>query len=746
MKFTKNGVSEEKLALEETLFTTSNGYLGVRGCLDEEYPEYIRSTRGAYVNGFYDDVKLSYPEKLFGFPETAQRLVNLPDIQTTRLSLYKENFSAFTGEILEHSRTLDVDKGLVKRFTRRKGCGGIVNLEITRMTSFVRKELFLTVYRVTSETYKGACSLISELNCDVSNYADPEDPRVSAESVRHIFVDVIAAQNDSSITACRTGKSNLNLAIVQKLESKIGAKKIMVDGQKIISVLNFNILPGESVEIYKYSVISDSRRQANPLIRVLKVLEEVIETGHEALFKEQEDYLREKFWKNSRFSLPSVPKIEEALSYNVFQLLQAAGTDGISSVSAKGLSGEGYEGHYFWDTEIYVFPFFLFTQPEIARCLLDYRHSILDGARAHAKIMGHKKGALYAWRTISGSECSSYFPSGSAQYHITGDVSYAFMQYFLVTGDIDYMEKKGAEVLLETARVWLEVGAYGDDGHFHIHSVTGPDEYTCIVDDNYYTNCVAKYNLESAVKIYKKLKETGKHKTLAASLSLDEAEINAFTKAAEAMFLPYDKELGIYAQDATFLKKPKWDLAATPENKFPLLLHYHPLYLYRHQVCKQADAILAHVLFPNAVKKEEARRAYEYYEKITTHDSSLSLCIFGIMANRLGEHETALKNFEAAALCDVEDRHKNTKDGFHIANLGGAWLGLVYGFAGLKIEENALRLNPYLPKKWKEYDFCITYMGTRLKFIISRENKNTVCKVEVLSGEKPNIFINDELI
>jgi alpha,alpha-trehalose phosphorylase len=251
--------------------------------------------------------------------------------------------------------------------------------------------------------------------------------------------------------------------------------------------------------------------------------------------------------------------------------------------------------------------------------------------------------------------------------------------------------------------------------------VTGPDEYTCIVNNNYYTNLSAQNNLRGAASVYEDLRAKGLSEEVRQKLGFDERELAQFRQAADAMFLPYDEKLGIYAQDDSFLDKPVWDFAATPAEHYPLLLHYAPLTLYRHQVCKQADTILAHVLYDDGVDPDVMRRGYEYYERITTHDSTLSVCIFSIMAARLGLTESAYQYFMNSIRTDLGNTHRNTKDGLHTANMGGAYLALTAGFAGLRIRQDGLHFHFTLPEQWKGYTFKLWYQGSRLCVKVGRE-------------------------
>ncbi|MDD4081527.1 MAG: glycosyl hydrolase family 65 protein, partial [Eubacteriales bacterium] len=474
------------------------------------------------------------------------------------------------------------------------------------------------------------------------------------------------------------------------------------EGDRVSWAFSGELTQCKPVTLTKYCVFADSRRHPDPkgdAGRLLRLAMEKPFTHWAGLQKQALDALM----ANAKAGISGDEALDTSLAFSIYSLLMSAGRDGVGNIASKGLSGEGYEGHYFWDTEIYMFPFFLLTNPGIAKAVLTSRARMLPGAKAHAREMGHPHGALYAWRTITGIECSSYFPSGSAQYHINADIAHAFLSYWRVTDDLEYMADQGLEVLVETARLWMDAGHFLN-GEFRIDDVTGPDEYSCIVNNNYYTNKAAQHHLRGVCQLAKALKARGKYQA-AEKLGLTQGELDQFQKAADRMYLPFDKELGICAQDDSFLCKQRLDLSQIPQENFPLLMHYHPLFLYRHQVLKQADTVLSHFLFEEGETEEVMRDSYHYYEAITTHDSSLSPCVYSMMAARIGEKEKALKYYESVATLDLEDTHKNTADGIHAANMGGCWMGLVYGFAGLRIGENGLRFRPTLPENWEGYRF-----------------------------------------
>ncbi|MEO7398926.1 MAG: glycosyl hydrolase family 65 protein, partial [Ilumatobacteraceae bacterium] len=466
--------------------------------------------------------------------------------------------------------------------------------------------------------------------------------------------------------------------------------------------------------------------------RCARTLTRALEDGPERILAAQRAWL-DTFWTTSDIELHGDEFGQQALRWNLFQLAQASARTDEQGIAAKAVTGAGYEGHYFWDTEIYIVPFLAYTNPETARRLLRFRWHMLDTARRRATEL-NQRGALYPWRTINGEEASAYYAAGTAQYHINAAVALALKRYLDASGDIGFLAAEGAEILVETARLWEDLGFYAVNGErvFHIHGVTGPDEYTTVVNDNLYTNVMARFNMRYASRVVESLAEWNAeaHEALLRRLDLDPAEVERWTEASNAMFLPFDEELGIHPQDDTFLEREVWDFAATPPENYPLLLHYHPLVIYRFQVLKQADVVLAMFLRSDQFTLDQKRRNFDYYDPITTGDSSLSACVQAVVAAQIGYEDVAVDYFRQALFVDLADTHGNTADGVHIASAGGAWGTVVFGFAGLYDSGVSLRFAPRLPSAWEAISFRMQRHGTKLRVDLDGDG----CTVTVLDG------------
>jgi alpha,alpha-trehalose phosphorylase len=472
--------------------------------------------------------------------------------------------------------------------------------------------------------------------------------------------------------------------------------------------------------------------------------------GFQQLLTAQEQYM-DDFWRRSDVQVRDVQEdrtkrttveIQQAIRFNLFHMLQASARAEDAGVPAKGLTGRAYEGHYFWDTEIYLLPFLTYTSPRIAKNLLTFRHKMLPQARERARQLGHR-GAMFPWRTISGEEASAYYAAGTAQYHINADIMYALRKYVQATGDELFLRSYGAEMLVETARLWLDLGFFSDEkgGKFCINGVTGPDEYNAVVNNNAYTNLMARENLRYAAETVESLRATqaDAYAILVHKTALEPSEAQTWLRAAESMYVPYDEKRQIIPQDDSFLDREAWDFQNTPPERYPLLLFYHPLNIYRKQVIKQADVILAMFLLGDTFLPEVKKRNFEFYDPLTTGDSSLSSCVEAIIAAQIGNMDKAIRYGMAALLMDLADVGGNVKDGCHIASMGGTWMMLAYGFGGMRDNDGVLSFWPRrAPEENATLRFPITYRDQRLRIEIGSE------KVEYALWEGESLVIRHE--
>jgi alpha,alpha-trehalose phosphorylase len=738
-KFSTQIYKAEEQALEESLYMVGNGYIGVRGSFEEGYAA-GDSIRGSYINGLYDRVPMTHAEMAFGFPTEQDKQPRIMDTQTCEAWLDGEKAQLIADRYEAYERSIDFKSGENRRsYTYITKSGNRATLVFKRLASVYQTNTF---FYVISVVYDGQILLISKCDTAVENYSNAKDPRTGQGHTQLLNKVELESHQHKVYAEMRTNASGLSVGVL--ISHTVDSKgPFVINHYENMHSIETHISGEGELTLEKRCIFADSIRHKH-----VKEAVDQYSLAYEGLsyrsFLEKQAVLLGEFWNQSGIEISGAEADQMAIRYMQYELLQSVGVDGFSNVAAKGLSGEGYEGHYFWDTEIYVLPVMLLNQPERAKNLLAYRYHILPQAKERALQLGHRKGAAYPWRTISGIECSGYFPAGTAQYHINADIAYGFIQHWMITEDKAFLMQCGAEVIWETARIWLEIGHFYKDG-FHIHNVTGPDEYTAIVSNNYYTNAMAKYHLIWAVKIHEWLSTEGliedmeQVKTLLDKVNLSSQELQLMKKASEQMVFIYDNDLGLYAQDATFLSKPRWPFEQIEPNKAPLLLHFHPLTIYRYQVLKQADTVLAHMLLEDYADEDSMRHAFNYYEDLTTHDSSLSSCIYGIMASRCGYEDKAYDYFKESLQLDLLDTHGNTKDGLHMANMAGGILSVTSGFAGLRIHEDGLSLKPNKPKSWTSFAFKMKYKGRLLHILIAEDTQ-----VTLLEGNPLNIKIWDQ--
>lgn len=716
-------VSEDYLDLamnyrSETTFALSNGYIGTRGTHEEAYEfDEQHGLEGNFLNGLYEQEHVRYGEWNFGFPTESQTILNVPNCKTIRLVMDGEPMDIRTGTLQNYRRTLDMKHGqVVRSFEWTSPNGKTVRVENTRFVSLAHKNRMAQRYSVTPVNFSGTLTLHSALDADVENHTRTTNPLVDYGPFgRHLLPDALTA--DDKTMTCQSTAVNSKLAMacgsVHLLSEAAAATRHQANDVDAWIEYDFAAKQGHTITLEKLTVYTDSLDMDKDAMLPF-VNEELTAFAADGYDKEFAAHaaLMEHFWETADIRVDGDVPLQQGLRFNLYHIMQASGRDGRTGMGAKGLSGEGYEGHYFWDTEMYVLPVFVYTQPELARSLLDYRYSTLDKARDRARVLGHPIGALYPWRTINGEEASTYFPLGTAQYHINADVAYAFQLYVAVTNDIDYLADKAAEVLCETARVWADVGCFAEcrGGKYCICSVTGPDEYNAIVDNNFYTNLMAQQNLYAAVKALETLKEQrpDAYQKLIKKIHLDPDEPAQWKKTADAMYFAYDEKRQVYLQDDGFMLRKPWDDSRIPPEKRHLLYeNYHPLFIYRQRMSKQADAIMGMMLYSALFTDEELLRNYDFYQTVTLHHSSLSTCIFGILASRIGRHEDAYTYFAQSARMDLDDYHDNFYAGIHAANMAGTWQSIVFGFAGLRLVNGVPEFKFYIPEAWNGYHFTV---------------------------------------
>jgi len=735
-RLTESFFDTDDLGLTESLFAVGNGYIGMRGNLEEGRDW---DTHGTYINGFHETWPIRHAESAYGLAEVGQTIVNVPDAKVMRLYVDDEPLLLSVADLISYERTLDLADGVLAReLVWRTPGGNRVRVRTRRMVSFTQRHLAVMTYEVTVLDKVAPVVISSQVINREEGFDEYRavrgnggnsvrvDPRRAERPADRVLQPVLRWGDDKrAVLAYRCANSGMTLAVAADhvVESEDECEILtQVEEHVAKHVVRVRAQPGRPVTITKTVSYHTSRGiPARELVdRCRRTLDRVKAEGAAHQFADQRTWLDE-YWTRSDVEVADQPEVQQAIRWNLFQVAQAAARAEGNGIAAKGVTGSGYSGHYFWDTEIYVVPFFTYTTPLIARNALRFRYTMLPAAERRARELT-QSGALFPWRTINGEEASAYYAAGTAQYHIDADIAHAVSTYVMATGDDEFMSREGIDILVQTARLWADLGFWRGPGPgvFHIHGVTGPDEYTTVVNDNLYTNVMARYNLRQSAQAVRHLLESwpDRYARMVARLHLADEEVVEWERVADAMAIPYDESLGINPQDSHFHEREVWDLPNTPADKRPLMLHYHPLVIYRFQVLKQADVVLATFLQGEQFTPEQKRADFEYYDPITTGDSTLSAVVQSIMAAEVGYHEMALHYFHSALFVDLADLHQNTVDGVHIASAAGVWGTLVNGFGGMRAHDGELTFDPRLPESWRELKFRIAFRGSRLRVTV----------------------------
>ncbi|QGG94462.1 glycoside hydrolase family 65 protein [Actinomarinicola tropica] len=706
----------ERLGHSESIFALSNGHIGLRGNLDEGEPH---DTPGTYLNGFFETVDLPYAEGGYGYPELGQTLLNVTNGKHVRLLVDDEPFDVRYGTLERHVRTLDMRAGTLERdVVWTSPAGRTVEVRSTRLVSFVQRSIAVIQYEVRALDGPARVVLQSSLVANEPLPATSDDPR-SAEDLATPLVCEYHTSNGAEVSLGHsTRESGLRMAaaldhLVEGPNGVITTTDVEDDLARV--TFSTELRQGESLTLTKYLAYGWSASRSMPALRdqVDAAVAAASRVGWQGLLDEQRAYLDE-VWDHADIEIVGDEQLQQAVRFALFQVIQASARAERRAIPAKGLSGRGYDGHTFWDMETYTLPALTYTLPHAARDALLWRHEAMPLAKERAEELS-LPGVTFPWRTIRGEECSGYWPAGTAAFHINADVADAVRRYVHATDDREFESGAGLELLVETARLWAGLGHHDAEGNFRIDGVTGPDEYSAIADNNTFTNLMAARNLLAAADA------ADRHADRAAELDVDDEEVARWRRAARAVVIPYDEELGITPQSEGFTRYRRWDFDSTPEEHYPLLLHYPYYLLYSSQVVKQADLVFALYLFGELFPLEQRRRDFEYYERITVRDSSLSACIQAIVAADVGHLDMAYDYLRETALVDLRDQASNTAEGLHLASLAGSWLAVVAGFGGMRDDGETLAFSPRLPPQLQRICFRMLYRGRQLQVELSPE-------------------------
>ncbi|WP_081608593.1 glycoside hydrolase family 65 protein [Crystallibacter crystallopoietes] len=704
----ESSLDADSLGLGESVFALANGYVGLRGTLDEGQPS---AARGVFLAGVYEYHPLSYPEGGYGHPEHGQAMIGVADGTGIRLQVDGVPLDVREAPAGRHERVLDLRAGTLRReFEWTTPRGGRMRLVSTRMVSLAHRATTAIRYEVQALDQPVQIAIRSELtvNCTPPP-VDNSDPRVE-EALHSPFESCLRGSHQTGghlVHRTRRSGTCVAAAVEHEILRPEDAQVHTTDGEdQVATSLVAELPPGGTAGFVKYICHAWSREDPPAGLRdqAAAALEAARQLGWEGLAAEQQRVL-DNFWQAADVEVDGDPDLQQALRFDLFQLLQASACVNAAPVGAKGLTGYGYSGHTFWDIDSFLVPAMTLLRPEDAARMLRWRSSGLDRARERAQVLG-LEGASFPWRTIDGGEASAYWPASTAAAHLNADIARAFGFWADATGR-NLEEVGGLDVLVETARVWARMLHRDHKGRCHLYGMTGPDEYTGVVDDNVFTNLMAKRNLDLAADACEA------NPAAAQRLRVSREEKRHWREAADAMYVPYDHVLGVHPANEGFTTYREWDFEGQ-QGAYPVQDHAHYAKIYRRQVVKQADLELALWWCSDAFTPEEAARNLDYYERRTVRDSSLSAAAQAVACAHAGHLDLALAYLREAALVDLRDLQQDSQEGLHLASLAGAWLALACGLGGLQTEGGKLQLAPRLPARLERIAFRLQWRGHRL--------------------------------
>ncbi|MEJ9080246.1 glycosyl hydrolase family 65 protein [Gordonia malaquae] len=715
------GFDIDTIGRTEALFALSNGHIGLRGTFEEGEPVDVP---GTYLNGFYELRDLPYAESGYGYPESGQTVVNVTDGKIIRLLVEDEPMDLRYGSTVEHERVLDFRTGTLRRETMwTSPTGRTVRITSERLVSFTKRTVAAIRYEVEpiGEDMKLVLQsdlLANEPLAGAGGKSAADDPRLAAALDAPLVADLADSEDYSAVLVHHTRQSGLTVAAAMDHELELpgsGDTSIRADGDLARLTVAATVPQGTKIVLTKFLGYGWSARRSVPALRaqVDAAIAMARETGWDALKEEQAAYLAD-FWRDADIELDGDAEMQQAVRFSLFHVLQAGARGQSRAIPAKGLTGPGYDGHTFWDTETFIMPMLTYTVPAAAGEELRWRHGTMDKAKARATELG-ESGAMFPWRSINGDECSGYWPAGTAGVHVSADIANATAKYIRATGDEAFEVECGVELLVEIARFFAGLGHHDANGQFRIDGITGPDEYTAIVNNNMFTNLAAQQALRDAVT------SVGRQPAVARDLGVTAAETALWTSCADDMTMPYDDALGVHQQSEAFTLLAPWDFERS-RGRYPLLLNYPYYDLYRKQVVKQADLVFAMYLFGDRFTPEQKLKNFDYYYPITVRDSSLSACCEAVTAAEVGYLDLAYDLMSESVFTDLHDLHSNVSSGLHIAALAGAWTDCVAGFGGMRDFGGSITFAPQLPRQLTYMSFRMVVRESRIVVAIDAES------------------------
>lgn len=738
-KIIEKGIHIRDMRLSESIMSIGNGYMGMRGNFEENYSG--DKHRGIYIGGvwFPDKTRVGWWKN--GYPEYFGKVINSADFIGIGLQINGYEIDLAVNEVLDFNRELDMKNAVLYRSFTVNTPHGRIMVKTERFLSINRLELCAIKYMVCSPDKDVSVKLTPYMNGDVhnedSNYQEKFWEEAGRKSKPLEATLVMKTRENPFGTPRFTSCTSMKITPYGTLQTchaeegcSYAASAIVLDARK-----------DEWVGIDKFVALTTTRRLKEEEIeaRSVELVESAAENGYQSLKKLHCADWNER-WDKADVEITGDAEAQQGIRFNIFQLFSTYyGEDCTLNFGPKGFTGEKYGGATYWDTEAFVFPMYLaIAAQDVTRNLLIYRFNQLEGAFENARRMG-MKGALYPMVTFTGIECHNEWEITFEEIHRNAAVAFAIFQYVSYTGDKSYIGQYGIEVLLEISRFWASRVHYSERRKMYmLHGVTGPNEYENNVSNNWYTNRMAAWCLEYTLECITYLKENNRTEKLKEH-ALTDSEEKKWREIVEKMYLPYDEELDVFVQHDTFLDKDLKPVDAIPAGERPINQNWSWDRILRSCYIKQADVLqglysLGH-LYDSAAK----RKNFLFYEPMTVHESSLSPCVHSILAAELGIEEKAVEMYKRTARLDLDNYNNDTEDGLHITSMGGSWLAIVQGFAGMRTARGRLEFKPFLPEGWSSYSFKVNYRNRRLKIFVG--GGKTAITLEL--GEPLNIVLMD---
>ncbi|HMV09799.1 MAG TPA: glycoside hydrolase family 65 protein [Cyclobacteriaceae bacterium] len=733
--------------ISESVFSIGNGRMGQRANFEEEYSG--DTLQGSYVAGVY------YPDKTRvgwwknGYPEYFAKVLNAPSWIGIHISIDNLKLDLAKCKVINFVRTLDMKTGLLTRkFSAILPDGKQVNVEAKRFCSMANGEVGAIRYALTPVNFSAKATISIAVDADVVNKDSNYDEKFWEEVYKK-------AEDHQAIVVAQTKKTKFHVATGMRYaileDGREAAKRINYEERDKYAgnIVQIELSQGKEIVIYKFGAILSSENHAKDKLvaNCQDVLTKAAQKGFDSLLDEHAAVWKHK-WDECDITIEGDIAAQQGIRFNIFQLTQTyTGEDERLNIGPKGFTGEKYGGSTYWDTEAYCLPFYLGTaEQQVAKNLLIYRHKHLQRAIENAGKLGFKNGAaLYPMVTMNGEECHNEWEITFEEIHRNGAIAYAIYDYIRYTGDESYLSSHGLDVLVGISRFWAQrVNFSKEKNKYVMLGVTGPNEYENNVNNNWYTNYIARWTLNYTFESLAKVKagNVTDYSRIVGNLSLKDDEIAFWKKIADNIYLPEDKTRGVILQQDGFLDKDIMPVSQLAKEDRPLNQKWSWDRILRSCFIKQADVLQGLYFFEDDFDTDTIKRNFDFYEPMTVHESSLSPCVHVILASKLGYEEKAYEMYLRTSRLDLDDYNNDTEDGCHITSMAGTWLSVIKGFGGMRVKDDTLHFTPFIPKKWKSYSFRIEFRGRVIKVKVSNQRIETT----LVSGEPFDIKINNEAV